>query len=220
MASIASSISLPISGRLAFACKCDQRAAFGTQNTLSARYSSGSSASACSSAASFACWASKASEMYLRKISPRATCLYSLGSRLPRSLSAALNSSAVKARSPLPVATVSPKSTRGRVVVTASCVKNDGQRPSKADLTGGRLSSDEWVLPEVGGHPHSPPGQGLCEVLASSALPRWRLTPIRVDAPMRCLTTGISRRPFDEGFCGRHRNVDRGKRRLPTGTLC
>lgn len=31
----------------------------------------------------------KASEMYLRKISPSATCLYSLGSRLPRSLSAA-----------------------------------------------------------------------------------------------------------------------------------
>jgi len=37
---------------LAFACRCDQRASFGTQNTFSARYSSGSSAAVASSAKS------------------------------------------------------------------------------------------------------------------------------------------------------------------------
>ena len=47
---MASSISLPMVGCLALACRCDQRASFGTQNTFSARYSSGSSAAAGSSA--------------------------------------------------------------------------------------------------------------------------------------------------------------------------
>ena len=75
MATMASSISLPMVGCLALACRCDQRASFGTQNTFSARYSSGSSAAAGSSASSAARFASKASEMYLRKIRPSATCL-------------------------------------------------------------------------------------------------------------------------------------------------
>ena len=48
---------------------------FGTQNPLSARYSSLSSAASASSASSALCLASKASEMYFRKISPSATCL-------------------------------------------------------------------------------------------------------------------------------------------------
>jgi hypothetical protein len=52
-----------------------QRASFGTQNTFSAKYSSGSSAAAGSSASSAARLASKALEMCLRKISPRQTCL-------------------------------------------------------------------------------------------------------------------------------------------------
>ena len=50
-------------------------APLGTQKTFSARYSSGSSASASSSFSSTARFASKASEMYLRKIKPKATCL-------------------------------------------------------------------------------------------------------------------------------------------------
>lgn len=33
-----------------------------------------------------------------------------------------------KARSPLPVATISPKTTRGRLVTATACVKDDGQR--------------------------------------------------------------------------------------------
>ena len=47
-------------GCLALACRCDQRASFGTQNTFSARYSSGSSAAAGSSASKAARFASKA----------------------------------------------------------------------------------------------------------------------------------------------------------------
>ena len=68
----------------------DQRASGGTQNTRSARYSSGSSGSAPSSisSSSLACCSSKASEMYLRKISPSTTCLYSAASILLRSASA------------------------------------------------------------------------------------------------------------------------------------
>src|SRR5258708_3381040 len=75
ISAIASSISLPMAGCLALACRCDQRAPFGTQNTFSARYSSGSSAAAGSSASSAARFASKALEMCLRKIRPSATCL-------------------------------------------------------------------------------------------------------------------------------------------------
>ena len=75
IASIASSMSLPMVGCLARACRCDHRASFGTQNTFSAMYSSGSSTSARSSLRSAARFASKASELYLRKIRPRATCL-------------------------------------------------------------------------------------------------------------------------------------------------
>ena len=63
-----------------------QRASGGTQKMLTARYSSGSSGFApsvfCDS--SSACLASKASEMYLRKISLRTTCLYSAASMLLR----------------------------------------------------------------------------------------------------------------------------------------
>ena len=62
-------------GLLRLGLRCDQRAFFGTQNTFSARYSSGSSASASSSWSNSARFASKASEMYFRKIRPSATCL-------------------------------------------------------------------------------------------------------------------------------------------------
>ena len=56
----------------------------------SPRYSSGSSGSAPAprSDSSLAWASSKASETYLRKISPRTTCLYSAASMLPRSASA------------------------------------------------------------------------------------------------------------------------------------
>src|SRR5436190_5436537 len=63
---------------------------------FSARYSSGSSglapAYSPSLATSFAWCSSKLSEMYLRKIRPRTTCLYSAASMLLRSLSAASQS--------------------------------------------------------------------------------------------------------------------------------
>ena len=106
MATIASSTILPMVGCLALALRCGQRASFGTQKTFAARYSSGSSGSApCSllPATSFACFSSKASEMYLRKIRPRTTCLYSAASMLLRSLSAASQSLASKPRFALPL---------------------------------------------------------------------------------------------------------------------
>src|SRR4051795_13363099 len=63
---------------------------------FSARYSSGSSglppAYSPSPARSFAWCSSNESEMYLRKIRPRTTCLYSAASILLRSLSAASHS--------------------------------------------------------------------------------------------------------------------------------
>ena len=73
-----------------------QRASGGTQKMFWARYSSGSSGSAPSlrSASSLARASSKASEMYLRKISPSTTCLYSAASMLPRRASAMRQSSA------------------------------------------------------------------------------------------------------------------------------
>src|SRR5438046_8519713 len=76
------------------ALRWDQRASFGTQKMPTARYSSGSSGSAPAvfSASSSACFASKASEMYLRKMRPRTTCLYSAASMLLRSASAAAQS--------------------------------------------------------------------------------------------------------------------------------
>ena len=71
---------------------------WGTQKMLYARYSSGSSGSApwACWASSSACLASKASEMYLRKIRPRTTCLYSAASMLLRRASAAAQSCASK----------------------------------------------------------------------------------------------------------------------------
>ena len=67
--------SLPICGSLARPWRKDQRASGGTQKTFSAKYSSRSSGSAPFSCFSAACFSSKASEMYLRKIRPRTTCL-------------------------------------------------------------------------------------------------------------------------------------------------
>src|SRR5436190_10623761 len=91
---MASSTSVPIVGCGAFAFRCVQRASFGTQKMLAARYSSGSSGLApCALwASSSKCFASNASEMYLRKIRPRTTCLYSAASMLLRRASAAAHS--------------------------------------------------------------------------------------------------------------------------------
>ena len=82
---------------LALASRVDQRAAGGTQKMPSAVYSSLSAGSTPWSgwASSSAWWASKASEMYLRKMRPRTTCLYSAASMWPRSLSAAAQSLAL-----------------------------------------------------------------------------------------------------------------------------
>jgi hypothetical protein len=98
MAAIASSTSVPMVGCGALAFRCCQRASFGTQKMLAARYSSRSSGSApwAFCASSSACLASKASEMYLRKIRPRTTCLYSAASMLLRNASAAAQSLASK----------------------------------------------------------------------------------------------------------------------------
>ncbi len=67
IASIAPSTRLPISGRLAESRSRVQRASGGTQNTFS----------------------ENESEMYLRKMRPSTTCLYSAASMLPRKVSAA-----------------------------------------------------------------------------------------------------------------------------------
>ena len=63
---------------------------------FSPRYSSMSSGSYPSAVfdSSQACNSWKASEMYLRKMRPRTTCLYSAASMLPRSASAIRQSSA------------------------------------------------------------------------------------------------------------------------------
>ncbi len=96
MASIALSTSLPMVGSFALDCRYDQRAISGTKKTFSALYSSLSSGSAPAYSPvpffSLVCKASKASEMYLRKIKPRTMCLYSAASIFLRSLSAAFQS--------------------------------------------------------------------------------------------------------------------------------
>ena len=91
-------------GWRASASTCRQRASGGTQKTFSARYSSGSSGSApwSVSASSAARRSSKASETYLRKISPSTTCLYSAASIAPRSASAMRHSSASQPRAAPP----------------------------------------------------------------------------------------------------------------------
>ena len=94
MALMASSTSVPMVGCGALAFRCVHRASLGTQKMLAALYSSGSSGSApCAfCATSSSCFASKASEMYLRKMRPRTTCLYSAASMLLRNASAACQS--------------------------------------------------------------------------------------------------------------------------------
>ena len=100
MATMASSTILPMVGCLALAWRKSQRASLGTQKTLCARYSSRSSGSAPSNsplpATSFARCSSNVSEIYLRKMSPSTTCLYSAASMLLRSLSAVSQSLASK----------------------------------------------------------------------------------------------------------------------------
>ncbi|OQB98458.1 MAG: hypothetical protein BWX81_00435 [Spirochaetes bacterium ADurb.Bin110] len=96
MASMAASTIIPILGFFASACRNDQRASGGTKKTFSARYSSLSSGSAPAYSPSpffsFSYRPSKASDMYLRKMSPKTTCLYSAASIFFLSLSAAFQS--------------------------------------------------------------------------------------------------------------------------------
>src|SRR4051812_27182853 len=90
-----------------------QRASGGSQKTFAARYSSRFSAASARCGSSLinhsllgsekpkrSCsrFSSKASEMYLRKMRPRQTCLYSEASMWPRILSAAAQSWASKPR--------------------------------------------------------------------------------------------------------------------------
>ena len=72
-------------GAVLFATEADA----GTQKTFSAVYSSRLSGSAFLSFSSAAWRPSNASDSYLRKMKPRATCLYPAASRRPRILSAA-----------------------------------------------------------------------------------------------------------------------------------
>ena len=92
---MASSTAWPMVDCGAWDFSVDQRAAGGTQKMFCPRYSSGSSGSAPTSRSASSCaWASsKASEMYLRKMRPRTTCLYSAASMLPRRASAIRQSS-------------------------------------------------------------------------------------------------------------------------------
>src|SRR3954470_11716020 len=95
----------------------DQRAASGTQKTLTARYSSRSSGSDAGSFSKAARFSSKVSEMYLRKMRPRTTFLYSEASMWPRSLSAAAQSLSSKPRLALEAALegfLAPAGLRGR----------------------------------------------------------------------------------------------------------
>src|ERR1700677_4929004 len=94
MAVMASSTSFPMVGCGALSLRTDHRPSLGTQKMFSARYSSGSSGSAPSalSPINSVRFASKASEMYLRNMSPRTTCLYSAASILLRRASAAAQS--------------------------------------------------------------------------------------------------------------------------------
>src|SRR5438477_9470795 len=106
-------MTLPISGDLALDLMVCQRASGGSQKTFAARYSSRFSAASlrCGSSlmnhsllesekpkSSCSRFSSKASEMYLRKMRPRQTCLYSEASMWPRILSAAAQSWASKLR--------------------------------------------------------------------------------------------------------------------------
>src|SRR5687768_8919165 len=106
-------MTLPISGDLVLALMVCQRASGGSQKTFAARYSSRFSAASARCGSSLmnhsllgsekpnsncSRFSSKASEMYLRKMRPRQTCLYSEASMCPRILSAAAQSWASKFR--------------------------------------------------------------------------------------------------------------------------
>ena len=94
--SIAVSTKMPILGCAALSRKNDHRASVGTKKIFSAWYSSRSSGSAPvyspSPCTSLAWCSSNESEMYLRKIKPNTTCLYSAASMFLRNLSAAFQS--------------------------------------------------------------------------------------------------------------------------------
>ena len=89
IARIASSIAVPISGVCALAAMSPHRAPCGTKKIPSEVYSSMSSSKPSPSATSSQCFSSKRSEIYLRKISPSTTFLYSEASIFPRNTHAA-----------------------------------------------------------------------------------------------------------------------------------
>ena len=88
MATIESSINLPMVGCFSLACRRSQGAPFGTQKMLAARYSPWSSGSVyyvstVASICMYFVW--KVTEICFRKIKPRTTCLYSKASVTPAS---------------------------------------------------------------------------------------------------------------------------------------
>ena len=89
MARMASSIAVPISCVCALSLMSSHRAPCGTKKIPSEVYSSISSSKPSPSATSSRCFSSNRSEMYLRKIRPNTTFLYSDASILPRSTHAA-----------------------------------------------------------------------------------------------------------------------------------
>ena len=88
---MALSMAVPTSGVCAASATTAQRASCGTKKMFSEVYSSLSSSKPSPSSTSSLYLASKRSEMYFRKISPRTTDLYSEASRFPRSKSAAFH---------------------------------------------------------------------------------------------------------------------------------
>lgn len=109
MASIASSISLPISGSLALACRNDQRALlWHPEDILGQIFFRVFFVGIFIGGQLLRIMPSEGVGNVFQEIRPSATCLYLNGSRFPLSLSAALKSSAVKSRSPFPADTISP----------------------------------------------------------------------------------------------------------------
>ena len=89
---MASSMYCPILMSFALSMIKPHLASFGTQKMFSDSYSSLSSSNPSPSAISASYFVSNLSDMYFRNISPSTTCLYSLASILPLSLSAAFQS--------------------------------------------------------------------------------------------------------------------------------
>ena len=148
MASIASSIELADGGLLGLGLEPVRPAGlFGNpEDVLGEVFVAVLGVGARASSAASAAWrSSKASEMYLRKMRPRTTCLYSAASMWPRSLSAAAQSLSSKPRLALEVALADffaparlprrPESDRASLGAAGGGGAEEAGRPRRAGLT-------------------------------------------------------------------------------------